>query len=71
MIKVLIIGYGSLMSHFGSNEQIFTKNIEIFNPFIARFKGSRGFNTTEDFNLTGDNLIKSDPNMSSDRIKGD
>jgi len=46
MAKTLIIGYGSLMSHFGINEQISTRNIEIFNPFIARFKGSRGFNTT-------------------------
>jgi len=46
MIKALIIGYGSLMSHFGINERISTRNIEIFNPFIARFKGSRGFNTT-------------------------
>ena len=45
MIKTLIIGYGSLMSYFGINERISTKNIEIFDPFIARFKGSRGFNT--------------------------
>ena len=46
MVKTLIIGYGSLMSHFGINERINTKNIEILNPFIVRFKGSRGFNTT-------------------------
>lgn len=30
MAKTLIIGYGSLMSHFGINEQISTRNIEIF-----------------------------------------
>jgi hypothetical protein len=33
------------MSHFGINERMSTRNLEIFNPFIARFKGSRGFNT--------------------------
>lgn len=46
MMKTLIIGYGSLMSRFGINERISTRKIEICNPFIARFKGSRGFNTT-------------------------
>jgi len=46
MIKALIIGYGSLMSYFGINERTSTRKIDIFNPFIARFKGSRGFNTT-------------------------
>ncbi len=46
MVKTLIIGYGSLMSYFGINEQRSTENIEIFDPFITRFKGSRGFNTT-------------------------
>ncbi len=46
MIKALIIGYGSLMSYFGINERTSTRKIDIFNPFIARFKGSRGFNTS-------------------------
>ncbi len=45
-VKTLIIGYGSLMSYFGINERMSTRNIEIFDPFITRFKGSRGFNTT-------------------------
>lgn len=44
---ILIIGFGSLMSYYGIKKQPSTRNIEIFNPFIVRFKGSRGFNTIE------------------------
>ncbi len=47
MIMILIIGFGSLMSYYGINERPSTRDIEIFNPFIVRFKGSRGFNTNE------------------------
>lgn len=43
---ILIIGFGSLMSCYGINQQS-TRNIEILNPFIVRFKGCRGFNTIE------------------------
>ncbi len=43
---ILIIGFGSLMSCYGISQQS-TRNIEIFNPFIVRFKGCRGFNTIE------------------------
>ncbi len=42
---ILVIGYGSLMSRFGIDERKSTKNLEIFNPFIVRFQGDRGFNT--------------------------
>lgn len=42
---ILLIGYGSLMSYYGIYEQQSTKDIEIFNPFIVRFKGLRRFNT--------------------------
>lgn len=42
---ILIIGYGSLMSYCGIYERPFTRDIEIFNPFIVRFKGLRRFNT--------------------------
>jgi len=44
---ILIIGFGSLMSHYGIHNRLSTKNIEIFNPFIVKFNGSRGFNTLE------------------------
>ena len=46
-ISLLIIGFGSLMSYHGIHSRHSTKNIEIFNPFIVRFNGSRGFNTLE------------------------
>jgi len=42
---ILIIGYGSLMSYYGIYKQPSTRDIEIFNPFIVRFKGLRRFNT--------------------------
>ena len=42
---ILIIGFGSLMSYYGIHGRLSTRGIEIFNPFIVRFKGSRGFNT--------------------------
>ena len=42
---ILIIGYGSLMSRFGIDESTSTRNLKVFNPFIVRFKGIRGFNT--------------------------
>ena len=45
MEMILIIGYGSLMSYYGIYEQPSTEDIEIFNPFIVRFKGLRRFNT--------------------------
>ena len=35
------------MSYYGINKRTSTRDIEIFNPFIVRFKGSRGFNTSE------------------------
>ena len=47
MEMILIIGFGSLMSYYGINKRPSTRDIEIFNPFIVRFKGSRGFNTSE------------------------
>jgi len=42
---ILTIGFGSLMSHYGIHSQPSTRDIEIFNPFIVRLNGSRGFNT--------------------------
>ncbi len=36
------------MSCYGIHSQQSTRNIEILNPFIVRFKGCRGFNTIED-----------------------
>jgi len=45
---ILIIGYGSLMSRFGIDRRQSTRNIDVFNPFIVRFKGFRGFNTIKD-----------------------
>ena len=42
---ILLIGFGSLMSRYGINRRLSTKNNEIFNPFIVQFEGSRGFNT--------------------------
>ena len=42
---ILVIGYGSLMSRFGIDRNQSTRDIDVFNPFIVRFKGFRGFNT--------------------------
>lgn len=42
---ILVIGYGSLMSRFGIDERNSTEDLEVFNPFIVRFEGDRGFNT--------------------------
>ena len=47
MDMILIIGFGSLMSYHGIHSRDSTKDIEIFNPFIVRFNGSRGFNILE------------------------
>jgi len=44
---ILVIGYGSLMSRFGIDYKQSTRDIDVFNPFIVRFKGFRGFNTIE------------------------
>ncbi len=45
---ILVIGYGSLMSRFGIDKKQSTRDIDVFNPFIVRFKGFRGFNTIKD-----------------------
>ncbi|KKN13729.1 hypothetical protein LCGC14_1003490 [marine sediment metagenome] len=45
---ILIIGYGSLMSRFGIDRKQSTREIDVFNPFIVRFNGFRGFNTIKD-----------------------
>jgi len=45
---ILVIGYGSLMSRFGIKRKQSTRDIDVFNPFIVRFKGFRGFNTIQD-----------------------
>ena len=44
---ILVIGYGSLMSRFGIDRNQSTRDIDVFKPFIVRFKGFRGFNTIE------------------------
>lgn len=43
---ILVIGYGSLMSRLGFDENPSTKNVEVINPFIVRFIGTRNFNTS-------------------------
>jgi len=45
---ILIIGYGSLLSRFGIDRRQSTRDIVVYNPFIVRFKGFRGFNTIND-----------------------
>ena len=67
---ILVIGYGSLMSHFGIDGRKSTKNLEIINPFIVRFRGERGFNTNlgrymdigKTFNPIG-NIINNDESI--------
>lgn len=74
---ILVIGYGSLMSRLGFDENSSTKNVEVINPFIVRFKGTRNFNTStghymdigKNFNPVGDKVSINENDVSKNSFE--